>query len=360
MRTEELSSAARKAAQDAGFDLVGIAGLNEADFHEVRAFEQWVEDGYAGEMKYLEKRTDDGALKRSSAKNAAPWARSVIVCALNYNTDRPYSTTVNDPARGWISRYAWGPDDYHHAVTRRLEQVENSLGALCAKNGLEIETRSYVDTGPLLERMYAKYAGIGWIGKNTCLIHPRLGSWIFLGVVLTSLELTPDLPAADRCGSCTRCLDACPTQALVAPGKLDSRKCIAYLTIEKRGEIPEEMRAGIGRHVFGCDICQDVCPWNTKKGNAPATNAAEFQAGERVFHPKLEWLAELTQEEFRKLFRGSPIKRTKFGGLKRNVAVAMGNSGRREFEKPLTALAESDDPVVAEHARWALGKLENS
>jgi epoxyqueuosine reductase len=224
--------------------------------------------------------------------------------------------------------------------------------------------RSYVDTGPLIERVYAKYAGIGWIGKNTCLINQQLGSWLFLGVILTSLDLTKDeltgndvaltLPAPDRCGTCTRCIVACPTQAIVAPGELDARLCISYLTIEKRGDIPEPLRAAMGRHVFGCDICQDVCPWNRK---APSTSAPEFQPRESLVNPALEWLAEMQTEEFRNSFRGSPIRRAKLSGLRRNAVVAMGNSDDEKFAATLKRLSEDPDPVVAEHARWAAARL---
>jgi len=217
-----------------------------------------------------------------------------------------------------------------------------------------LQTRCYVDTGPLVERVYAKYAGVGWIGKNTCILNQKLGSWLFLGVILTSLELQPDLPAPDRCGTCTRCIDACPTDALIAPYKLDSNKCISYLTIEKRGAIPEHMREGMGRHVFGCDICQDVCPWNRK---APATSAAEFQPRENLVNPALDWLAEMSAEEFREKFRGSPIRRTKRTGLRRNAAIAMGNSGNRKFLPTLNKLAADEDPSVAASATWAAKKL---
>jgi epoxyqueuosine reductase len=217
-----------------------------------------------------------------------------------------------------------------------------------------LQTRCYVDTGPLLERVYAKYAGVGWIGKNTCILNQKLGSWLFLGVILTSLELEPDLPAPDRCGTCTRCIDACPTDAFIAPYQLDSNKCISYLTIEKRGAIPEEMRQGMGRHVFGCDICQDVCPWNRK---APSTTAAEFQPREGLVNPALEWIAEMSAEEFREKSRGSPIRRTKRTGLRRNAMIAMGNSGDPRLIPALEKLAADDDPVVAESARWGLGQL---
>ncbi len=215
-------------------------------------------------------------------------------------------------------------------------------------------TWCYVDTGPVIERIFAKYAGIGWIGKNTCVLNERLGSWLFLGVMLTSLELAPDLPPADRCGSCTRCLDACPTNAFPAPYQLDATKCISYLTIELRGSIPEELRPGIGRQVFGCDICQDVCPWNRQ---APASSTAEFQPREKLVNPDLQWLAQLSQEEFREIFRGSPVKRARFSGLRRNVAIAMANSRDERFLIALEELSEDEDAVVAEHARWGLEYL---
>jgi epoxyqueuosine reductase len=354
---DEIAQTVRQAALDAGFDLAGIAPVQESDLPELSAFVEWVDAGRAGEMKYLETRTEAGDLRRSSAKNAAPWVRSMVVCALNYSADKPYSTEVSNPERGWISRYAWGSKDYHDALLPRLKQVEAAIQQTAGQRGVTIETRSYVDTGPILERVYARHAGIGWIGKNTCIINQKLGSWLFLGVVLTSLDLAPDLPAPDRCGSCTRCIDACPTQAIVAPGKLDARLCIAYLTIEKRGTIPEELRSSIGHHVFGCDICQDVCPWNNKAGNAPPTSLPEFQPQPAFYHPDLRCLAQMDEEAYRRTFRGSPVKRAKYSGLKRNVAVAMGNSGNQGFVEDLKRLAADPDPVVAEHAAWALKKL---
>jgi len=353
----QLSTAIKESATASGFDLAGVSPVREEDFPEIAAFEQWVEAGYAGDMKYLEKRTESGELRRTSARNAASWVKSVVVCAMNYNTDHPRSTEAADPALGWISRYAWGSSDYHDALMPRLEKVETALHKLAAEQGEEAKTRRYVDTGPILERVYARHAGIGWIGKNTCIIHPKMGSWLFLGVILSSLELAPDLPAPDRCGSCTRCLDACPTNAFVAPGRLDASRCIAYLTIEKRGSISEELRPGMGHHLFGCDICQDVCPWNNKPGNAPATAIFEFQPLERFFHPDLQWLATMDEETYRQTFRGSPIKRAKYSGLRRNVAIAMGNSGNRDFVAILEDMAGDADPVVAEHARWALEQL---
>jgi len=379
----------KQCARDAGFDLCGIAPVR--DFAELRVFPAWIAQGKHGEMKYMEARNNDaaGELKRASLARVAPWARSVIVCAINYNTAHPYSTQAHpeDASRGWISRYAWTREDYHEAVLHRLKQVEGKLRGLVEATGYWVPgtgylLRSYVDTGPLIERVYAKYAGIGWIGKNTCIINQQLGSWLFLGVILTSFDftkdaltasvgaasvgagdspaqvsaaLTADLPAPDRCGTCTRCITACPTQAITAPGELDARLCISYLTIEKRGEIPDDLRAAMGRHVFGCDICQDVCPWNRK---APVTTAPEFDAREGLVNPALDWLAEMQPEEFQKVFRGSPVRRAKLSGLRRNAIIAMGNSGDKKFLPTLRKLSEDADPVVAEHARWAVATLK--
>jgi epoxyqueuosine reductase len=354
---EEIAQTAKRAAADAGFDLAGIAPVRADDLPEINAFVEWVDAGRAGEMKYLESRTETGELRRASAANAAPWVRSMVVCALNYSADKPYSVDVTDPQRGWISRYAWGSQDYHDALLPRLRQVEAVIQQLAVERGQAVETRSYVDTGPIVERVYARHAGIGWIGKNTCIIHQQMGSWLFLGVILTSLELPADTAAPDRCGSCTRCIDACPTQAIVAPGKLDARLCIAYLTIEKRGTVPEQLRPAMGHHIFGCDICQDVCPWNNKAGNALPTSLPEFQPQEQLYHPDLRWLARMDEETYRRTFRGSPVKRAKYAGLRRNVAIAMGNSGNKEFIADLQQLAGGSDPMIAEHADWAIKKL---
>src|SRR6202521_2085610 len=347
----------KQCAHNAGFDLCGIAPVR--DFAELQVFPAWIADGKHGKMKYMEACVWAGEPRPPSLAPVAPWARSVIVCAINYNTAHPYSTQVQpeEAGRGWISRYAWAREDYHDAVLRRLKQVEDELRGLPDTTGKwplgtgYLQLRSYVDTGPLIERVYAKYAGIGWIGKNTCIINQQLGSWLFLGVILTSLnfsrddftktdftkteddltedDLTADLPAPDRCGTCTRCITACPTQAIVAPGEFDARLCISLLTIEKRGEIPDNLRSGVGRHVFGCDICQDVCPWNRK---APATSASEFQPREGLVNPGLEWLTKMTGDEFRQTFRKSPERRAKRSGRRRNAVNAMGNSGDPRFK----------------------------
>jgi epoxyqueuosine reductase len=370
----EIKTVIQRAAAEAGFDVCGIAPASDAP--ELQRFPEWIAAGHAGEMKYLEARDEQGELKRGSLSRVAPWAKSVVVCAINYNTDFPYSTKVNDSSKGWISRYAWSREDYHDAVLRRLQQVEAALHEAIrsthSSEGIHADgkpspnesssneivpiliTRSYVDTGPVVERVCAKYAGVGWVGKNTCIINQKKGSWLFLGVILTSLELAPDLPAPDRCGTCTRCIDACPTDAFVGPYQLDSNKCIAYLTIEKRGSIPEELRKGIGHQVFGCDICQDVCPWNRK---APASPAPEFQPRPGLVNPALAWLAEMTAEEFNAAFRGSPVKRTKRSGIRRNVAIAMGNSGNKDFLPLLDRLSADEEPSVSESANWAKKQL---
>jgi epoxyqueuosine reductase len=358
----EFSRVVKSEAANVGFDLCGIAPVR--NFPELGRFPEWIADGRAGDMKYLESRNDAGELRRASLRSVFPWVRSVVVCAINYNTGHPYSTEVNNIGRGWISRYAWSREDYHDSVLRRLRQVEtklkeavcaNPLLATSARSGAPlIETRSYVDTGPIVERVYAKYAGVGWLAKNTCLINQKIGSWLFLGVIVTSLELTPDLPAPDRCGTCTRCIDACPTKALIAPYELDANKCISYLTIEKRGGVPEELREGMGHQVFGCDICQDVCPWNRK---APATDKDEFQARDGLVNPALAWLAEISEEEFRKKFRGSPIKRTKRSGLRRNALIAIGNSGDRSLMPIAERNSLDPDPVVSDAASWAKQQL---
>jgi epoxyqueuosine reductase len=358
-----ISALIKQFSHQAGFELSGIATVE--DFSELSYFSDWISAGHAAEMKYLESRDAGGKLKRASLKSAFPWARSVIVCAINYNTAQPYSTEPHAAGQGWIARYAWGQEDYHDAVLRRLRAVERKLHEHFAgrsaprgeseSGGGELETRCYVDTGPVVERVFAQHAGIGWTGKNTCLLNQKMGSWLFLGVILMSASIAPDLPAPDRCGTCTRCIDACPTDALIAPYRLDSRKCISYLTIEKRGPLPEQNNAGIGRQVFGCDICQDVCPWNRK---APASEAPEFQPRESLVNPSLEWLAEISEEEFSRKFRASAVRRAKRAGVRRNAVVAMGNSGEEKFRARLEKLIHDDDPVVAGAARWAIDKLD--
>ncbi|MGA2075297.1 MAG: tRNA epoxyqueuosine(34) reductase QueG [Terriglobia bacterium] len=461
----------KERARELGFDLAGIAPLNV--WKDLEFSRQWVETGYNGEMRYLENP------RRFDPLLVLPSAKSVVCVGLVYNAPLPYSTEVeenrsqelesrrqkaesrsqegpetsraepgsvpapvrssepetdtrngqrttdngpfsnfhfpfSDPApRAWISRYAWGRD-YHETIRAKLEQ----LRAAIKESAPEVETRAFVDTGPVVERAFARFSGIGWMGKNTCIINQEKGSWLFLGVILCSLELAPDLPAPDRCGSCTACLEACPTGALVEPYAMDASRCISYLTIELRGTVPNEFRAKMGSNVFGCDICQDVCPWNksyqpsalssqqtsyqharplhTGEVMRPATTtipefhpmiveASHFTIAERkireqqardngqrttnngprttdsagfsLFNPPLEALASITEEGFRLNFAHSPIKRAKYRGWLRNLAVAMGNSGDVRFAPWLERMARHPNPIVREHAAWALDRL---
>jgi epoxyqueuosine reductase len=457
-------------ARGLGFALCGVAPVEE--FPELERLPEWLARGYAGEMRYLEDP------RRESPLQVLPSARSLIVCAMNYNAAEPLSTefagaslapngfhrpsggsdfrshlingsrqgtglprfprpdafgreavpksghssgalapevrgrdsrsiyemgssgkdadvvpcstgssadaapvgasdqepirTERSP-RGWISRYAWG-DDYHRVLGEKLELL---LAAMRCEFREPFDARVYVDTGPIVERVAAKHAGLGWLAKNTCLIHPEQGSWLFLGVILTTLELAPTLgpgepPQPDLCGQCTLCLEACPTGALVEPYVLDARRCISYLTIEHRGSLPEDLRPAMGAHVFGCDICQDVCPWNRK---APVTSLTQFapQAAQSpaesagawsLFAPDLEWLVSLSEDEYRRIFRGSTVKRAKYRGLVRNACVALGNAAailspavRERVRAQLDKLAAGSDTLIAEHAAWALARI---
>ena len=345
MSDPDLAERARKLALEAGFDLVGIASADAPP--ELAFFAEWVGRGHAGEMGYLTRQV----AKRSDLRAAFPWARSVLCVGLQYDTPHPYSTDA-PPERGWISRYAWG-DDYHDVMKAMLDRVVERL----REEAGPFEARAYVDTGPVVERAWAAAAGLGAWGKNTCLLHPEHGSWFFLGEVVTELDLTPDAPRTDMCGSCTACLDACPTGALPAPYVLDATRCLSYLTIELRGPIPEDKRAGLGRHVFGCDICQDVCPWNRKRHEQ---GGPSFEPRPEGYAPDLAGLADLDDEAFRERFRQSPVKRTRRRGLLRNVAVALGNSGDPAHLPILDRLARDEDPVVREHAEWARGRLERA
>jgi epoxyqueuosine reductase len=359
-------------ARALGFDGCGVTAAEK--FPELEHFSDWLNRGYAGEMKYLQDP------RRLDPRVPMPGVRSLIVCALNYNSGLPYSTdtesnqdTIGTP-RGWISRYAWG-DDYHEVLWTKLNLLAAEMRGHFSQ---PFEVRAYADTGPVHERAAAKYAGLGWLAKNTLLISQSLGSWFFLGVLFTSLPLAPTLgpaeaPPPDRCGTCRACLDACPTQAIAEPYVLDARRCIAYLTIELRGALPEEFREAMGRHVFGCDICQDVCPWNRK---SPRTELAEFKPRalgtiddrmreETLFLPDLLRIASLTQQQFRELFRGSPIKRTKWQGLVRNACIALGNQSvqpdsdtYREITRTLQSLSGCSEAVIAESARWALSRIQ--
>jgi epoxyqueuosine reductase len=409
-----LASTIKQRALEVGFDLAGIAPRSASP--DLEFLLRWVRKGYGGEMRYL------ADPRREDPRKVLPSVESVICVGLVYNTPQPYSADVRGcnegegnssvhqagiqeaRSRAWVSRYAWGTD-YHHVMRGKLEQLRTTIEKLAPG----FETRVYVDTGPLVERAFARLSGMGWMGKNTCLINEREGSWFFLGVILTNLELAPDLPAPDRCGSCTRCLEACPTGALVEPYVMDASRCIAYFNIELKGSIPEQFRAAIGNNVFGCDICQDVCPWNSRPlpavsgslcddarhelsgagsghRRAATTSLPEFQplqvevkshrplrqrttddgppshppatAAFSLFNPPLESLASVTNEDFRRVFARSPIKRVKYRGWLRNLCVAMGNSRDSRFLPWLEAAAQHPDPIVREHAAWAVRRLQ--
>ncbi len=382
-----LTGRIKSRAIELGFDLVGIAPADMAPHaHE---YAEWVAGGLMGEMAYLSRDPD----RRSDPRQVLPGAQSVIVVGLSHYTLELTDDVKHDPSRGLIARYAWGVD-YHEVMTPRLRElaqfVQEETGA---------RYKVYVDTGPVLERDWALAAGLGFIGKNTCLIHPRMGSWLFLGVVITDVDLEidqpPSLRAAQRrsnlmpdqteiassqpfdsatlrsgtllaipegrfavtahigCGRCTRCLTACPTNAFPQPYVLDARRCISYLTIELKGSIPIELRPLLGNHIFGCDICQDVCPWPTRFAR-PTKERAFYPIDVERAAPKLIDLAQLSEEQFKRRFAGTPILRAKRRGLLRNVAVALGNWGSDEAREVLEILANDPDPIVSEHARWGL------
>jgi epoxyqueuosine reductase len=321
-----LESSIRAQAYGLGFDLVGIATLGSME--TAPHFEQWLERGYAGDMHYLPK----WAHKRRDSRLPYEGVRSAIVVAMSYGGREP---------SGPVARYARG-DDYHDVLDAKLRELH---AWIAAELGREVRGRAYVDTGPLLERDLARRAGLGWFGKNTNLINPTLGSFFFLGALLVDLELEPDEPfASDHCGTCTRCIDACPTHAIVEPRVLDGTRCISYLTIEAKGEIPLALRESIGELIYGCDICQDVCPWNEKFSRALPEGspfaARDAIAGNGALTLAREFLA-MTQEEFSEKFRRSPMKRAKLAGLKRNAAVVLGNLGEEKNVEPVTPQAAS-------------------
>jgi epoxyqueuosine reductase len=426
------SLAVKERALDLGFDLAGIAPIGV--WKDLEFSRQWIEKGFNGEMRYLENP------RRFDPRLVLPSAKSVVCVALVYNSPLPYSTEVgaararsqngHPVPRGWISRYAWG-HDYHEIMRAKLEQLRAAAEALAPG----VQTRVFVDTGPVVERAFARFSGIGWMGKNTCIINQEKGSWFFLGVVLTNLVLPPDLPAPDRCGSCTACLEACPTGALVEPYVMDASRCISYFTIELKGAIPGQFRPKIGGNVFGCDICQDVCPWNRSRqssvlsyqpsafssqpsaisyqqalstqkqsadkrcvrraattkvpqfhpmtavtiyptleeGSARAQRATDNgprtahhgprttdNASLSLFNPPLEVLASIREDDFRRIFARSPIRRAKYRGWLRNLCVATGNSGDERFVPWLERAAQHSDSIVREHAAWALARLQTA
>ena len=328
-------------AESLGFDLCRVARCT-APPHAAE-FREWLDDGRAGTMEWLARNAE----RRMEPQLVLEGARSVVVLAMNYLPNVERRTLNVEPRTGRIARYAWG-DDYHDLIEKKLRVLDDWLAA---RGGRQ---RHYVDTGPVLERDFAALAGAGWHGKSTMLIHPKLGTWFFLAELFTTLELEPDAPLPDRCGSCTRCIDACPTQAITAPHRLDARRCISYLTIELKGSIPEEFRPLIGDRIYGCDDCLDACPWNRF---AAVSRETAFAARPFVHGMALRDFLALDDEGFRALFRKSPIKRIKRRGFLRNVCVALGNVGTSEDLPALEKAALDPEPLIAEHAQWAIGRI---
>ena len=357
---------ARALALVAGFTEAGLVALPHPDeARDAARFEQWIAAGNAGQMRYLERKGTDGQLLRARVANPFPWARSAIVCFANYDSAEPRSTDPAGQETGWIARYAFTsklvqgrrqPSDYHKVLKKRLDRLAEKLRSELGN----FEARAYVDTGPVVERSLAVAAGLGWTGKNTCLIHPRLGSFGFLAVLLTDLPVQGDespMAVKDHCGTCRRCIEACPTNALDVPYRMDTTRCISYLTIEHKGSIAPELMQGMGRQVFGCDICQEVCPWNRK---SPISADPDLAPRTELVNPALDWLASLSEADWEQMFNGSPIRRAGFTGLQRNVAIAMGNSGLARFATQLEAWSAAADEALRSAAQWALEKLRAS
>lgn len=350
MRTDARPTAALKAQATAlGFDVCGVAAADA--YPELAFLREWLARGFAGDMGWLER----SAEKRTNPQAVLPGACSVVVTGTVYNTDQPYSGTLPpDVAR--VSRYAWG-DDYHDVLKTRMRRLVDWMRTEWTD---PFEALAYVDTGPVQERVFAQYAGLGWVGKNTCLINAELGSWLFLAVIVTTLPLEPDTEGLEQCGSCTRCLEACPTGALVEPGVLDATQCLSYLTIEHRSAIPDALRPALGAHVYGCDICQEVCPYNSVPSVTPDP---AWQARSGLAQPRLIDLWRRSDTELRRLIKGSPMTRPKLTGLRRNLAVAIGNSGDPEAVAALddgqgtgADRASVADPLVQAHVAWARGR----
>jgi epoxyqueuosine reductase len=339
-----LSLRFKEEAQRLGFELVGISPVKLPPHEE--SFAEWLRRGLSGELEYM-KRTEE---LRRDPHRLVPWAVSIISVGMNYQTPFPRPVTASQQPKGWISRYAWG-DDYHKLIKDRLNSLLDTIQGICNS---PVEGKIFVDSGPVLEREYAGIAGIGWIGKNTHLISPQRGSWFFLGELFLSIPLAYDQAIRDRCGQCDLCLKACPTGAFVGPYVLDARRCISYLTIELKGFIPRHLRPLIGNHIFGCDICQEICPYNVK---AQPTGEGAYAPRAGLYAPALIPLLSLNADEFRRRFHGSPILRAKRKGLLRNVAVALGNSKSSEALPALIRALDDEEALVRGHVAWALGRI---
>ena len=343
--TKTLTQRIQDHAHELGFELVGITPAGESQ--TIQRYREWINNGYAGKMGYLERHLP---LKKDT-RTLLEEAKSVISLAMNYYTLDTPNALAADPSRGQISRYAWG-DDYHDVIRERLVRLVDFIKDTAES---ELKSRVFVDSGPILEREYAQNAKLGWIGKNTNLINWRSGSWYFLAEILVSIKLeTNTEPLRGSCGTCTKCIEACPTDAFIEPNVLDSRLCISYLTIELRESIPKELRPQMGNLIFGCDICQEVCPWNSK---ATTTTEKAFQPRAGNLAPELLTLINMTQVEFSKKYKGSPIKRTKRRGFLRNVIIAIGNWGSQTAIPALRKALDDDEPLIRGHAAWALGQI---
>jgi epoxyqueuosine reductase len=329
-------------ARTLGFDVCGVASAES--FPELAYLREWVDRGYAGEMAWMTRTAE----RRRDVRAVLPGARSVIVTGTVYNVDRPYSTEIVDPATALISRYAWG-DDYHDVLGARLQALLAWMRQVSAE---PFEARAYVDTGPIQERVYAQYAGVGWIGKNTCVINERLGSWLFLAEILCTLSLAPDAPALDQCGTCTLCIEACPTEAIREPHVLDATRCLSYLTVELRGDLPEDQRPALGTHAYGCDLCQEVCPYNHQPVHS---HDVAWHPREGLDQPRLAALWQRSDRDLWHLLSGSPMTRPKLTGVRRNLAVAIGNSGvdRDVLNEARADQPSTQDPMVIRHVEWA-------
>ena len=335
-------------AYELGFELCGVAPAKA--FPELRFLASWLDSGYAGEMHYMARTAD----ARKDVRTVLPTARTVIALGTVYNVDRPYSIQNDDPNSAEVSRYAWGCD-YHTVIGDRTKAL---LKWMKEKNDEPFDAKTYVDTGPVQERVYAQHAGLGWIGKNTCLINPDLGSWLFLSEIICSLPLETDSPSFDQCGTCSLCLEACPTQAIVEPWVLDASRCVSYLTIELKGEIPEPLREPIGSNVYGCDICQEVCPWNE---TAEHSIDKVWQPAKIFDQPKLTELWKQTDDSLQSVIKSNAMSRAGLKGLRRNIAVALGNSQTAEAGEVLSESVSDDsrsDQVVDKHVTWARLKLQ--
>ncbi len=338
------SAAVKSRAHELRFDLCGIAAaVSHPELHRIH---EWLANGHHGQMGYMARHAE----KRVDVRNILPSARSVVVLGAVYNSGASSSLERTDPRAALVSRYAWG-DDYHDVLGERLEQLEAWMRA---EAGEGFESRRYVDTGPVIERVFAAYAGLGWIGRNTCLINPQLGSWLFLSEIISNAPLEPDEPALDQCGTCSLCIEACPTGAILDDRVLDANRCISYLTIELQGSIPEDLRPGMGQHVYGCDICQEVCPWNADAIAAVSGDPA-WRARPTFERADLVALWRMSDAELRQAIKGTPMTRGRVTRFRRNLAVAIGNcddEGVAVFDEPVDA-PSLDDPLVREHVAWA-------